>query len=191
MDFTADHRGWRATLVLDKLGKTTGIDNTSKSISNEEDLLLLRTLRSNSDLIVTTGATARLENYRASKFAPIAFVTNHPESLRKIPAIADPGPCGNFFLSSAASDFNWLVEEVAARGFGKPLFEGGVRSLNQLIDCGAPMEIFISVTEPRMRTPQIMELAGLRLGRLDIFSIKAEYDGETMRALRLIRAAKP
>lgn len=58
-------------MVIDRDGKTIGQDGSSKSITTPNDRSLLLHLRSLSGLIITDAATARAENYRPSKFAPI------------------------------------------------------------------------------------------------------------------------
>ena len=57
----------------------------SDSVSNELDRFFLKLIRSQSDLILTTGETARSEKLRASKHAPMAIITRNANSL-DIPA---------------------------------------------------------------------------------------------------------
>jgi len=63
--------GVRANFVVNNQGHFTGESGSSREISNENDLVLLKKLRSLSDVIVTDAKTARMEQYRPSKFAPI------------------------------------------------------------------------------------------------------------------------
>lgn len=64
-------KGVRANLIATAKAQFTGASGSSRDISNETDLALLKKLRSFSDVIVTDAATARAENYRQSKWAPI------------------------------------------------------------------------------------------------------------------------
>lgn len=74
--------GLRVNFVLGKKYDTTLL---SDQISNDADRLLLKFLRSQSDLIVTTGKTARTENLSASSYANLLIVTNSDDSFA-IPA---------------------------------------------------------------------------------------------------------
>ncbi len=64
-------KGVRANLIATAQAQFTGASGSSRDISNQSDLALLKKLRSLSDVIVTDAATARAENYRPSKWAPI------------------------------------------------------------------------------------------------------------------------
>jgi riboflavin biosynthesis pyrimidine reductase len=64
-------KGFRANFIATANAQFTGASGSSREISNNSDLALLKKLRSLSDLIVTDAATARAENYRPSKLAPI------------------------------------------------------------------------------------------------------------------------
>jgi riboflavin biosynthesis pyrimidine reductase len=57
----------------------------SDSASNEIDRALLRVIRSQSNLIITSGKTARDENLNASSFAPMLILTRATDPL-EIPA---------------------------------------------------------------------------------------------------------
>lgn len=141
-------QGWLASLVVDAHGNTVGADGTSKTVGNQTDLQLLIALRSKASLIVTTGKTARNEQYKASRFAPIAFITRDPISLATIPAVASPGRFENLFLSSSKSlpeafcDFD---NEVSAAGHSNHLFEGGLESISALLKSGLPFTLVLSI----------------------------------------------
>ena len=74
--------GLRVNFVIGKELDTTLL---SDQLSNEADRTLLKFLRSQSDLIVTTGKTARAENLSASNYANLLIVTNSDEPFA-IPA---------------------------------------------------------------------------------------------------------
>ena len=60
--------------------------SNSDEASNQIDRELLKFIRSQSDLIITTGKTARSENLRASKYAPMLILTRSSDELH-IPAV--------------------------------------------------------------------------------------------------------
>jgi DNA-binding LacI/PurR family transcriptional regulator len=62
------------------------LDTDSDRSTNKLDRELLKFIRSQSDLIITTGKTARAENLAASKFVPMLIVTRSSEELT-IPAV--------------------------------------------------------------------------------------------------------
>ena len=59
----------------------TNLDASSDNSTNKLDRELLKFIRSQSDLIITTGKTARAENLTASKFAPMLILTTSSEDL--------------------------------------------------------------------------------------------------------------
>lgn len=63
------------SIALDSAGNYYGEDQSSKSISDASDNEWLMFLRSNADLIVTSGKTFRAESYRQSRFCPIVVIS--------------------------------------------------------------------------------------------------------------------
>ena len=59
----------------------TNLDASSDNSTNKLDRELLKFIRSQSDLIITTGKTARAENLTASKFATMLILTTSSEDL--------------------------------------------------------------------------------------------------------------
>jgi riboflavin biosynthesis pyrimidine reductase len=74
--------GLRVNFVL---GRSSEVTSNSDALSNEADRTLLKFIRQQSDLIVTTGKTARAENLSASNYANLLIVTNSDAPLA-IPA---------------------------------------------------------------------------------------------------------
>lgn len=131
----APWKGWLATFVVDAEGNYIGPDGTAKSLGNPLDLQLLIALRTACDVIVTTGATARAEQYRATRLAPILFLTRNPDSLIDLPAFESPGVHPNYLLDgenheNVFSEANSFLEN---RGFKSFLYEGGAVSLRDLL----------------------------------------------------------
>ena len=141
--------GWLASIVVDELGNHVGADGTSQSISNELDLQLLLALRSKCSVIVTTGATARAEGYKSSRFAPIAFLTRDKTSLADVPAVSSPGAHPNIFLESSSInlDFDELAKVLHQHGHDKFLFEGGPALLKNLLETNHPIQLVLSIVD--------------------------------------------
>ena len=140
--------GWLCSYAVDAYGNTVGEAGTSSDLSSPFDLELLKSLRSQADCIVTTGKTARTENYKASKFAPIAFLTRSPNSLNEIPAFAQPGEFVNIVFSDFEDSTLFLDVKAALEklGFKKLLFEGGVSSLRALMSQSANLSLLTSIS---------------------------------------------
>lgn len=71
--------GVRLNIAVDASGSVAGKTGTSNDISNSLDRALLVELRKQADVIVTSGATARAENLRPSKHAPIVVLSQSGE----------------------------------------------------------------------------------------------------------------
>lgn len=63
--------GVRVNLVANSAGEFVDSNGSSRGISTTEDKALLVKLRSLADVIVTDAATARREQYKPSKYAPL------------------------------------------------------------------------------------------------------------------------
>ena len=63
------------SFVVDSFGSAVNEEGNSKGLGNETDLELLRTLRANSEVVLTSGLTARAENYRMPRHADLAIFT--------------------------------------------------------------------------------------------------------------------
>lgn len=144
----ADWTGWLSTFAVDSDGAYVGATGTSKSLSSDLDLKLLIALRSKTDAIVTTGATARAEDYRASRFAPIVFLTKKPESLQEIRAFTQPGAFENLVVTDIPDDRVFLETQKAlqSKGLQRYLFEGGARTLPLLISQVGPIVLVLSIS---------------------------------------------
>lgn len=184
-------KNWLATMVLDPNGNHVGEDGTSKSISNYQDLQLLLALRSKSDVIVTTGKTARIESYKNSRFAPIAVVTKSAKSLKNIPALEEVGEFENFVLSTDSEkiDFAEIEAQLKNRGFEAILFEGGPASLTELFSSKLEIQFVLSVIGGgSLDESYIRQLAQERLGLTEEFS---PVDDFLIGQNRVIRWVKP
>jgi hypothetical protein len=63
------------SFVVSEQGEVITASGDSKGLGNATDLELLRTLRANSEVVLTSGLTARLERYRMPRHADLAIFT--------------------------------------------------------------------------------------------------------------------
>lgn len=149
-----DWNGWLCSYAIDSSGATVDETGKSSNLSSPLDLELLKSLRSQADCIVTTGKTARLENYKASKFAPIAFLTRSANSLSEIPAFEKPGEFENIVFSDFEDSTLFLDAKASLekKGYRKFLFEGGASSLNSLITQSKNVSLVTSISNSNAPT---------------------------------------
>jgi len=163
--------GWRLNFVTDINGLYRDSGGSSDGISNRLDRLLLGKFRSQSDIIVTTGETARRERLSSSKHAPIAVITKTAD-LDGVPAIQGSQfftpiilvPKGSESLAESKLDdvdvrivpfdhsqhSNWPSEVkrvVAQLGFQSPILEGGPRVSAEFIEQAVIDEICLTITK--------------------------------------------
>jgi len=101
--------GIRFNYVINAAG--TSAEN-SNADSNELDRYFLKVIRSSSDLIITTGKTARSEHLRASKLAPMAILTTQPNNL-KIPATEKNSSQPVYICSKVAPEMPFVNVEAS------------------------------------------------------------------------------
>jgi hypothetical protein len=65
------------SFVVGDKGQVMSASGDSKGLGNPADLELLKTLRANCEIVLTSGLTARVENYRMPKHADLAIFTKH------------------------------------------------------------------------------------------------------------------
>jgi riboflavin biosynthesis pyrimidine reductase len=152
--------GWLCSYAIDADGGTISDAGSSSGLSSPFDLELLKSLRSQADCIVTTGKTARAENYKASKFAPIAFLTRKPLSLKGIPAFSKPGEFENILFSEFEDSVLFMEAKAALekKGFKKLLFEGGASRLKDLVSQSKNVSLVASISnssEPSSLDPAL------------------------------------
>jgi riboflavin biosynthesis pyrimidine reductase len=157
--------GIRFNYVINATG--TSAEN-SDADSNELDRYFLKVIRSSTDLIITTGMTARSEHLRASKLAPIVIITTQPNNL-KIPAteqnssqpvyicskVAPDMPFMNVeasWLETSTDDIAGIVREVIARtNSSHTLLETGLLTFRALAAEGLVNEVCLTVTNADSR----------------------------------------
>jgi len=142
--------------------KASGNQN-SNEISNPVDRYILKAIRFKSDLIITTGKTARAENLTSSKFASLVIITKDPNNI-DIPAtnlsserpvfIASPESRGRDYANT-----NLKFMKLNVTGFAEsasavlaeleshsPVFETGLNSFRDSAAAGLIDEVCLTVT---------------------------------------------
>lgn len=200
--------GWRVNFAIDSQGNSFGETSTSSDVSSELDRLVLGKLRSLSDLIVTSGKTARMEKYKSSKHAPVAIFTTSGD-LDSVPAIQGTQyftpivltPQSNIAAVEASvsdvdvrvipyrlsADEDWpiaLQEVVHREGFQSPILESGLTTVRQFIASGVVDEICLTVTHQQSLKVSARDLSPVHLARVfgsfDGFELKSLFtDGNT------------
>jgi hypothetical protein len=138
----------------------SAIDSSSHDITNDLDRTLLKFLRGQSDLIITTGLTARTENLTASKYAPMLILTKSNDELQ-IPAVTNPTGQSvyitqrleTFYPSDKAIAIGRFQEPIPtftesfckANGFVSPVLESGVETAKAFGSSGKLDEVNLTL----------------------------------------------
>lgn len=195
--------GWRVNFAVDAAGRSFGETGRSEDVSTDLDRLLLGKLRSLSDVIVTSGLTARVEKYRSSKHAPIAIFTISGV-LDDVPAIQGTQYFTPLVLTppSKATDVerrladvdvlvipfehsqvegDWPIAVSAAlhrQGFQSPILESGMSTLREFLENNVVDEICLSITNA-----QGAGLSARDLGPVYLNDLFGEFQGFELRQL--------
>lgn len=201
--------GWRVNFAIDESGNSFGDTGISSDVSSDLDRLLLGKLRSLSDVIVTSGQTARAEKYRSSKHAPIAIFTE-TGNLDSVPAIQGmqyftplvltPEP-NQSMVESHLSDVdvlvlpfdvpddasNWPVaisEVLHGEGYQSPILESGRSTLGQFLAISLIDEVCLSITHSKPTGVSARDLSKINLneavGPFEGFSLRRLFtDGKS------------
>ena len=164
-------KGVRLNIAVHLSGAISGAQGSSNDISNALDRRLLIEIRRQSDVILTTGATARAEGIRRSKFAPIAIATTTPSAEFYSPDLLGSDSAGKtiFFitlrvladelrkhLQAVAEDFEVIglpdlepatvLSHLTKIGFDKVLLETGPTVAKLWLSAGCIDEVCLSTT---------------------------------------------
>lgn len=125
------------SLVVDEFGTTINDQGNSSGIGNQTDLELLKALRLNADVVLTSGKTFRADSYKFPKSADLAVLS------RFEPQIAVP----------VGRRFSWLrvgfvesVTDLRAAGYERIQVEYGASGLEALLESNLPLTLFLSST---------------------------------------------
>ncbi len=161
--------GVRANLVANFDGSVAGESGSSNDVSNTTDRALLATIRSLSDVIVTSATTARAEQLRPSKFAPMVVLCNSANlvgleilltsSSNWVPMLFVPKGLkdrAQAFLNGAGLSANLVelsdlspkcvVDYLREQGYSKILFEAGPTLLKLWLRAGMINELCLTTT---------------------------------------------
>lgn len=201
--------GWRLNIAIDSSGNSFGETGVSDDVSTELDRLLLGKLRSLSDVIVTSGRTARAEKYRSSRYAPIAIFTSSGD-LDSVPAIQGKQyftplvltpMARSAFVEASLSDVDvrilpyeqpsnvgdWpisIASIIQREGYQSPILESGQSTLCTFLEHQIIDEICVSITRPNSARVSARDLSASSLsrvfGNMDGFALKQLFtDGRT------------
>lgn len=163
--------GWRVNFAIDSRGNSFGESGSSDDVSTDLDRRLLGKLRSLSDVIVTSGRTARTEKYRSSKHAPIAIFTSTGD-LDSVPAIqgtqyftplvitpqarlseveaslsdVDVRILAYRVTDESSSWPNAIQDLIRHEGFQSPILESGQATLREFVARGVVSEVCLSIS---------------------------------------------
>jgi len=113
-----------ASLVVDESGSPVSASGTSRGLGNETDFALLMHLRRRSEVVLTSGLTARLEEYRMPSSADLAILSRssgyYPaeQAERKLVQLG-PNPRGYLGAITALQElgYNRIQTEFGPTGF--------------------------------------------------------------------------
>lgn len=135
--------------VVSDCGESIGADGTSKSVTNSADRQLLISTRKQADWILVSADTFIAENYKASRYAPIAVVSSNPTKVEQIHA--------NLRDHSGSDELNSIlffetVEEFICKqnleSHNRILLESGRKMAKSLAQTRMLDSAIVSVTQP-------------------------------------------
>jgi hypothetical protein len=139
----------------------TNLDASSENSTNKLDRELLKFIRFQSDLIITTGKTARAENLTASKFAPMLILTTSSEDLNIAAVQANEGKpvyitqrLGTQYPSEKAIAIGGVQDELPqfvdsfcrANSFKHSVLESGMETAKIFASSGKINEVNLTLT---------------------------------------------
>ena len=137
------------------------LDTASDQSTNKLDRELLKFIRSQSDLIITTGKTARAENLAASKFAPMLILTTSSEDIDSAAVQANEGKpvyitqrLGTQYPSEKAFAIGGVQDKLPefvdsfcrANNFRNAVLESGVETAKIFANAGKINEVDLTLT---------------------------------------------
>lgn len=201
--------GWRVNFAIDSRGNSFGETGSSDDVSTDLDRQLLGKLRSLSDVIVTSGRTARTEKYRSSKHAPIAIFTSTGE-LDSVPAIQGTQYFTPLVITpqSRLSEVEASLSDVDVKilpyrvpgessswpraiddlirheGYQSPILESGQETLREFVASGVVSEICLTISSSGTTGLSARDLTVFNLqkvfGQADHFTLISLFtDGRT------------
>jgi hypothetical protein len=180
--------GLRVNFVLGRNSDTTLL---SDQVSNVTDRVLLKFLRSQSDLIVTTGKTARAENLSASNYANMLIVTNSDEPFaipatdanKGLPVMVTQRLETEYENVSAAAIgkiqepiTQFVIAFCRANSYKHPVLESGPTTITEFAKANLISELNLTVTgfsdrrEAEVQAETFLEQIGFKPGLIQILN---------------------
>jgi hypothetical protein len=147
-----------ASLVVTANGSHISEAGTSQGIGNQSDLELLIWLRRRASAVLTSGLTARVENYKVPSNALLAIL-----SREGVPHLSGAGSERVLFLPQEVDGYSASVSLLQSMGHQKIHTEFGPRGFVELVDPGNAMGLISSGAEqgPAIAASEL----GLRIAR--------------------------
>ncbi|MDG2497085.1 MAG: hypothetical protein P8M68_02750 [Aquiluna sp.] len=130
-----------ASLVVDSEGNHIGPDGTSKSLGGPLDLELLLAFRKAAGAVLTTGKTARMENYRMPSSAAL-FVLSRQD--RDSLPLAIRSESAKLIGSGTSSGLESAFKDIEQQGYSKIHVEFGPTTLVEMAKSQQKVRIFVS-----------------------------------------------
>lgn len=181
-------RGLRVNFVL---GRNSDLTSSSDGMTSQVDRALLKFIRSQSDLIVTTGKTARAENLSASNYANLLIITNSDEpfaipatkSNKGLPVMLTQRLETNYPNVSAGAIgkiqepiTHFVTAFCRANSYTRPVLESGPTTIREFAKASLIAEMNLTVTGASERT----EAEALAVS----FLREVEFESELIQILR-------
>lgn len=127
-----------ASLVCDAKGKTVGESGSSQGLGNDTDLALLVALRRQSEVILTSGASFRADEYSFPKQSDLAVLTRKGVEIT--------APEGQKLIQ-VSSGYPQAVDDLRQLRYAKIHVEYGVTGIKELIENRRLDALFLSSTD--------------------------------------------
>jgi hypothetical protein len=131
-----------ASVVVSASGQAISAAGNSKGLGNKTDLELLKWFRRRSQVILTSGLTAELENYRMPQSAQLAILS---KTERSYPGLADN--LKDVMLLKGVDSYQAAITRLADLGYQRIHTEFGPTGFCALVNAQS-VEGFISSVSP-------------------------------------------
>lgn len=120
------------SFVVDEFGQVVNSAGSSSGIGNQSDKLLLRALRANAQVVLTSGKTARADNYRMPRTADLAIFTNR--GAGDLELIPKENQRLTIFGSDKAPGFAAAIDYLKTLGYQRIHVEFGLTGFSAIKD---------------------------------------------------------
>lgn len=132
-------------MVVSGSGDFVDEQGSSRGISSEFDRKLIGRLRSLSDVVVTGGNTARVEQYQQPKHADLAVITRSPGLFSAFQTLTPPN-------GVAVTD--WCLSRLRELGYERILLEVGPTLAREFLTRNVVDEFCLTVTSGNLEVAQ-------------------------------------